>query len=300
VNDYLCYLHLREYQDHKTISFNEINLTKWFEAERVSFRNQLFQSKTKRFMDDLISARAHLRMLQTQKAALETALAEMQSAGHDHPNHTQSKTIIDHWRDLEDENDALDSQIQTARHLSRDLSHQKTRNSGRLVRLVQNLGLARSRLETEVGLFKTTKVSVKLVQAKVTAQQEKQQQIASDIEAIRSDLRTLTAEIQEETRESYSLMQSRIEELQEELDEVKSEEDDLRYRLEELRHRKKHEIQRQQAVVVKARRVRNFQQEKFRLARELRQVSKLIDRERGQLKDTEDRELAVTRNASFS
>jgi septation ring formation regulator EzrA len=251
-------------------------------------------------MNDLLSARAHLKMLQTQKVALQTSLSEIQSAGDNQSNQTPPKTIIDRWGVLEDENDALDTQIQAAQHLSRDLSHQKSRNSGRLAKLTNDLRVAKSRAEREDELFKITEVSVNRVRAKVRTQQAKQQQITSDVDALRNGLKTLTSEIQEETRQSYSLLQSRIEELQEQLDDAQSEEAALRNRLEELQHRKKNEIQRRQADLAKARRVREFQQDRFRLARELRQVAGLIDRERRQLKDAEDRELVVTRNASFS
>jgi len=253
-------------------------------------------------MGDLASAQSYLRVLQAQKQALQNSLAEMQSSSENQCSQGESrpKTIVDRWRFLEDENDKLDADIQAAQRLSHDLSHQKGRNSGRLSQLNQALRLAQSKVESEDSLFKIYDSSVRLTQSKVSEKQTKQQQIASDVAAIQSDLQNLTSEIQEDTRRNYSLLQSRIEELEGELDAVKAEEEDLAYRLEELRHRKRNEAQARQAAVAKAKRVREFQSEKFRLARELRSLDKLIGRERSQLADTEDRELAVARNASFA
>ena len=258
--------------------FQERNAEEWVSQEETRQRTMT--------NSQIQNARLHLSMLVAQKNDLLDQLNRIESEPEEPDFDENARTITYHeekasyftvLKQHEDRSEELDQELEAEREIFRNLTHERQRMASRLKRLEQELRNCERQYKREDEGWRVTEAAIQDLEDKLLTKETKKNEWAEVCEELKRELGQVTAAVLDETREQCNSLKARICEFEEIYEEEKQRNEELHERMQELEFERKREAENKQNTLKKALGVRENQEARKRLDKELRRVNQLLE-----------------------
>ena len=258
--------------------FQERNAEEWVSQEETRQRTMT--------NSQIQNARLHLSMLVAQKNDLLDQLNRIESEPEE-PDFDENARTITYQEEKasyftvlkqhEDRSEELDQELEAEREIFRNLTHERQRMASRLKRLEQELRNCERQYKREDEGWRVTEAAIQDLEDKLLTKETKKNEWAEVCEELKRELGQVTAAVLDETREQCNSLKARICEFEEIYEEEKQRNEELHERMQELEFERKREAENKQNTLKKALGVRENQEARKRLDKELRRVNQLLE-----------------------
>ena len=258
--------------------YQEKNAEEWVSQEETRQRTMT--------NSQIQNARLHLSMLVAQKNDLLDQLNRLETEPEE-PDFDENARTVAYQEDKasyftvlkqhEDRSEELDQELEAEREIFRNLTHERQKMASRLKRLEQELRNCERQYKREDEGWRVTEAAIHDLEDKLLAKETKKNEWAEVCEEMKRELGQVTAQVMDETREQCNSLKARICEFEEIYEEEKQRNEELHERMQELEYERKREVENKQNTLKKALGVRENQEARKRLDKELRRVNQLLE-----------------------